>query len=188
MTSSHSTTTTALLEALHFAATKHRDQRRKDVAESPYINHPIRVAQLLASEGGVTDLVTLQGAILHDTVEDTETTPEELEAVFGPEVQQVVAEVTDDKSLPKGDRKRLQIEHAPHLSHRAQQIKIADKTANVEDITTSPPANWSLERRHEYLDWADRVVAGCRGCNPALEERYDSVLAKGRQALELVTP
>ncbi|WP_026072752.1 HD domain-containing protein [Nodosilinea nodulosa] len=173
----------ALLEALHFAATKHSDQRRKDRAASPYINHPIAVARLLASEGGVTDLVTLQGAILHDTVEDTETTPEELESLFGPEVRQVVDEVTDDKSLPKGDRKRLQIEHAPHLSHRAQQIKIADKTANVQDITASPPADWSTERRREYLAWAEQVVSGCRGCNPALEAFYDQVIARGQAAL-----
>jgi (p)ppGpp synthase/HD superfamily hydrolase len=182
------TPTTALLETLHFAAAKHRDQRRKDVAASPYINHPIAVARLLASEGGVTDLVTLQGALLHDTVEDTETTLEELERHFGPAVRQLVAEVTDDKRLPKGDRKRLQIEHAPHLSPQAQQIKIADKTANVHDITASPPANWSLEQRREYLDWAEQVVAGCRGCNPALEAVYDRVLAQGRQALESILP
>jgi guanosine-3',5'-bis(diphosphate) 3'-pyrophosphohydrolase len=177
------TATAALLEALHFAATKHRDQRRKDTEVSPYINHPIRVAQLLASEGGVTDLVTLQGAILHDTVEDTETTPEELERHFGAAVRRVVAEVTDDKSLPKGDRKRLQIEHAPHLSPQAQQIKIADKTANVQDVTASPPTDWSLERRREYLDWTEQVVAGCRGCNPSLEAFYDGVLAQGRKLL-----
>lgn len=176
-------TLAALLEAVHFAAAKHSDQRRKDKAASPYINHPIAVARLLASEGGVTDLVTLQGAILHDTVEDTDTTPEELEDIFGPEVRQVVAEVTDDKSLPKGDRKRLQIEHAPHLSHRAKQIKIADKISNVRNITTSPPADWSIERRREYLDWSEQVVAGCRGCNPALEKIYDQVLAQGRQVL-----
>jgi (p)ppGpp synthase/HD superfamily hydrolase len=173
----------ALLAALHFAATKHSTQRRKDQEASPYINHPIRVAQLLASVGGVTDLVTLQAAILHDTVEDTATTPEELEQHFGPEVRRVVAEVTDDKSLPKGDRKRLQVEHAPHLSPQAQQLKIADKTANVENITSSPPADWSLERRREYLDWADRVVAGCRGCNPALEAYYDEAIARGRATL-----
>jgi guanosine-3',5'-bis(diphosphate) 3'-pyrophosphohydrolase len=172
-----------LLETLHFAAAKHRDQRRKDAAASPYINHPIRVAHLLASVGGVTDLVTLQAALLHDTVEDTATTPEELEQHFGREVQQVVAEVTDDKSLPKGDRKRLQIEHAPHLSRRAQQLKIADKIANVQDVTASPPADWPPERRLEYLNWTERVVAGCRGCNPALEALYDEALAQGRAAL-----
>jgi (p)ppGpp synthase/HD superfamily hydrolase len=184
-TSPTPTVTTALLEALHFAATKHSDQRRKDREASPYINHPIRVAQLLATEGGVTDLVTLQAAILHDTVEDTDTTPEELERHFGPEVRRVVAEVTDDKSLPKGDRKRLQIEHAPHLSPQAQQLKIADKTANVQNIIASPPADWSLARRREYLDWAEQVVNGCRGCNPALEALFDQVLAEGRQMMQI---
>ncbi|WP_052050312.1 HD domain-containing protein [Leptolyngbya sp. KIOST-1] len=188
MTSSALTPTTApaLLEALHFAATKHSDQRRKDKEASPYINHPIRVAQLLATEGGVTDLATLQAAILHDTVEDTETTPEELEQLFGPEVRRIVAEVTDDKSLPKAERKQRQVEHAPHLSAQAKQLKIADKTANVQNITTSPPDGWSLERKREYLDWADRVVAGCRGCNPALEAVYDEVMAQGREALAAV--
>src|SRR5438045_9317391 len=112
--------TTALLKALHFAADKHREQRRKDVEASPYINHPIEVAELLARVGNVTDLVTLQGAILHDTIEDTKTTPEELEEVFGADVRAVVEEVTDDKSLQKDDRKRLQIEHARHLSERAK--------------------------------------------------------------------
>ncbi|MGB3199620.1 MAG: HD domain-containing protein, partial [Nodosilinea sp.] len=142
------------------------------------------VAQLLASEGGVTDLDLLRAAILHDTVEDTETTPAEIERHFGPEVRRIVAEVTDDKSLPKGDRKRLQVEHAPHLSLQAKQLKIADKTANVQNITTSPPDGWSLERKQEYLDWADQVVAGCRGSNPALEAVYDQVIAEGRQALD----
>ncbi|PZV09101.1 MAG: phosphohydrolase [Leptolyngbya sp.] len=175
--------TTALLEALHFSATKHSAQRRKDKEASPYINHPIRVAQLLASEGGVTDLVILQAAILHDTVEDTDTTPEEIERHFGPEVRRVVEEVTDDKSLPKAERKQRQVEHSPHLSSQAKQLKIADKAANVQNITTSPPDGWSLERKREYLDWADRVVAGCRGCNPALEAVYDEIIAQGRQAL-----
>lgn len=179
--------TTALLEALHFSATKHSDQRRKDKEASPYINHPIRVAQLLASEGGVTDLVTLQAAILHDTVEDTDTTPEEIERHFGPEVRRVVEEVTDDKELPKAERKQRQVEHAPHLSPQAKQLKVADKAANVQNITTSPPDGWSLERKREYLDWADRVVAGCRGCNPALEAVYDEIMTKGRQALAAVS-
>jgi (p)ppGpp synthase/HD superfamily hydrolase len=185
-TSTSPTLTSALLEALHFAATKHSDQRRKNKESSPYINHPIRVAQLLATEGKVTDLVTLQAAILHDTVEDTETTPEELDRHFGPEVRRVVAEVTDDKSLPKGDRKRLQIEHAPHLSRRAQQIKIADKMANLQDVIASPPTDWSSERRREYLNWTAQVVAGCRGCNPDLEAVYDAVLAEGQRVLTAV--
>src|SRR5205085_7216934 len=172
-----------LLKALHFAAHKHREQRRKDVEASPYINHPIEVAELLARVGGVTDLVTLQGAILHDTIEDTQTTGAELEAAFGAEVRRVVEEVTDDKRLPKAERKRLQIEHAPHLSARARQIKLADKIANVRGVTQTPPADWPLERRQEYLNWTEQVVAGCRGCNAALEDFYDRVLAEGRRIL-----
>jgi guanosine-3',5'-bis(diphosphate) 3'-pyrophosphohydrolase len=173
----------AILKALHFAADKHRDQRRKDVEASPYINHPIQVAELLARVGGVTDLVTLQSAILHDTIEDTNTKPEELEAAFGPEVRRVVEEVTDDKQLPKEERKQLQIEHASHLSERAKQIKIGDKISNVLGVTQAPPADWSLERRLEYLDWTEKVVEGCRGCNATLESFYDQVLAEGRQVL-----
>ncbi|MDX6498394.1 MAG: diphosphokinase / guanosine-3,5-bis(diphosphate) 3-diphosphatase [Blastocatellia bacterium] len=178
-----SNTIAAILRAIHFAAIKHRDQRRKDAEGSPYINHPIEVAALLAREGGVTDLVLLQGAILHDTIEDTETTREELEEVFGLEVRRVVEEVTDDKHLPKVERKRLQIEHAPHLSEGARQIKIADKISNVQAVTVAPPAEWSLERRQEYLNWTEHVVAGCRGCNAALEDLYDQVLSEGRQVL-----
>ena len=173
----------ALLKALHFAADKHRDQRRKDIEAAPYINHPIEVAELLARVGGITDPVVLQAAVLHDTVEDTRTTPEELEREFGPEVRRVVEEVTDDKSLPKADRKRLQIEHAPHLSSRAKLVKLADKIANVRSVVEGPPADWSLERRREYLSWADQVVRGCRGCNGPLEALYDQVLGEGRRTL-----
>src|SRR5437762_7741677 len=169
-------TIAALLKALHFAAHKHRDQRRKDVEASPYINHPIEVAEILARVGGVTDLVILQAAVLHDTLEDTKTTPEELEAAFGPEVRRVVEEVTDDKRLPKLERKRLQIEHAPHLSARAKQIKLADKISNVRSVTQTPPADWPLQRRREYLDWTEQVVAGLRGCNASLESLYYQLL------------
>ena len=175
-----------LLKALHFAADKHRDQRRKNAEASPYINHPIEVAELLARVGGVTDIVTLQGAILHDTIEDTQTTPEELEEAFGPAVRAVVEEVTDDKTLHKLDRKRLQIEHARHLSDRAKQIKLADKISNVRGVTHTPPAKWPLERRKEYLDWTEQVVAGLRGVNPRLEQLYDELLAEGRAVLNSV--
>lgn len=122
-------------------------------------------------------------AVLHDTVEDTETTPEELEARFGREVRGLVLEITDDKSLPKEDRKRLQIEHAPSRSRKAKLIKQADMIANARDVTLAPPADWSLERRRAYLDWTERVVAGCRGGNPTLERDYDEVLSAGRAAL-----
>ena len=172
-----------LLTALHFAADKHRDQRRKDEEASPYINHPIEVAELLARVGGVTDLVTLQGAILHDTIEDTNTTGAELEAAFGIDVRKVVEEVTDDNTLDKAERKRLQIEHAPHLSERAKHIKLADKIANVRSVTQTPPAKWPLSRRKEYLDWTEQVIAGVRGSNAPLEDFYDEILARGREAL-----
>jgi len=172
-----------LLHALHFAAGKHRDQRRKGAEASPYINHLIEVAELLAREGEITEVVTLQAAILHDTLEDTQTTPQELEALFGPEVRQVVEEVTDNKQFPKAERKRLQIVHAPHLSVRAKMVKLADKISNVRSIIHTPPAEWSLERRREYLDWSERVVTGCRGSNAALERIYDEIVAEGRRIL-----
>jgi (p)ppGpp synthase/HD superfamily hydrolase len=177
------TDTAFLLRALHFAADKHRFQRRKDPAASPYINHPIAVAELLARVGGVTDSVALVAAILHDTVEDTETTPDELEQHFGREVRLVVEEVTDDKTLPSRDRKRLQIEHAVHASSRAKLVKLGDKIANVLDVTHHAPAEWSRERRLEYLAWAEQVVAGCRGANAALEACFDDVVGKGRDAI-----
>ena len=177
------TTVAPLLKALHFAADKHRDQRRKNAEASPYINHPIEVAELLARVGGVTDIVTLQGAILHDTIEDTQTTPEELEDAFGAAVRAVVEEVTDDKTLHKLDRKRLQIEHAPELSERAKHIKLADKIANVRSVTFAPPAKWPLARRLEYLDWTEQVVGGIRGCNPDLERLYSELLDEGRRVL-----
>lgn len=178
-------TVAAILKALHFAAEKHRDQRRKDVEASPYINHPIEVAELLARVGRVTDLVILQSAILHDTIEDTKTTPEELEAAFGAEVRYVVQEVTDDKTLQKEERKQLQIDHAHHLSERAKQIKIADKISNVLGVTQKPPADWSLERRQKYLAWTKEVVKGCRGCNAPLESFYDQILNQGLRVLRV---
>ena len=177
---------TALLTVLRFAAQKHSRQRRKDSDATPYINHPIAVAEILARVGRVTDLAVLQAAILHDTIEDTETTPEEFGEQFGEEVRLLVQELTDDKRLPKQERKRLQIEHAPHLSAGGKQIKIADKICNVADITPTGPVGWPLERKRDYLDWAEKVVAGCRGCNPQLERRFDAVLNEARQLLEAV--
>lgn len=173
----------ALLDALCFAAWKHRDQQRKGVDAAPYINHPIEVAELLARVGGVTDAAVLQAAALHDTVEDTATTPEEIEARFGAEVRRLVEEMTDPPGVPKAEQKRLQEEHAPHLSAGAKQIKIADKISNVRAIAYWPPADWPLARKRAYLDWTERVIAGCRGANPALERRYDEVLRDARARL-----
>lgn len=172
-----------LLEALRFSADKHRHQRRKDRQASPYINHPIEVAEVLSSIGGISDVVTLVAALLHDTIEDTSTTPEELEARFGHEVRRLVEEMTDDKRLPKAERKRLQIAHARGASHRAKLIKLADKICNVRDVTHSPPTDWTASRRAEYLDWCEAVVAGCRGANAALEQHFDRLVAEGRAVL-----
>ena len=141
------------------------------------------MASVLASIGGVDDITTLVATILHDTLEDTKTTGEELEAQFGREIRLLVQELSDDKSLLKADRKRLQIEHAPLLSERAKLIKLGDKICNVRDVTHRPPAHWPLERRREYLDWTERVVAGCRGVSPTLEQYYDRVLREGRELL-----
>jgi guanosine-3',5'-bis(diphosphate) 3'-pyrophosphohydrolase len=175
--------TTRLLVALAFAAEKHRHQRRKDAAASPYINHPIAVATALAVEGGVTDEAILLAACLHDTVEDTETKFEEIEEIFGTEVSNLVRNVTDDKSLEKGVRKQLQIEHAAKSSDKVKQIKIADKLCNIRDITTSPPKDWSLQRRTDYLDWAQKVVSGCRGVNSGLEQAFDDAIKKAVEVL-----
>jgi (p)ppGpp synthase/HD superfamily hydrolase len=175
--------TALLLSAIEFASRKHSTQRRKNVDASPYINHPIAVTHMLAETGRITDVVTLMGAVLHDTIEDTETTPDELEEQFGRTVREIVEEMTDDKKLDKDLRKQLQIDHAPHQSARAKAIKLADKIANVADVTDCPPANWSRGRRIEYLDWTEKVVAGCRGTNEALEKLYDEVLAKARAAI-----
>lgn len=174
---------TRLLEAASFAARKHRDQRRRDAEASPYINHPLAVARVLAAEGGVTDEELLVAALLHDTVEDTQTTCEELEREFGPVVAGLVVEVTDDKDLPKTVRKELQVRHAPRASDVAKQLKIADKICNVRDIASSPPASWSTQRRSEYLDWAARVVEGCRGVNPRLDRLFDEALAEARSSM-----
>jgi len=167
-----------IIEALQFAARKHRDQRRKDREASPYVNHPIDLAHVLCNEAGIEDPVVLAAALLHDTVEDTDTTEQELIGHFGPEIASIVMEVTDDKSLPKARRKRLQVEHAPHASERARLVKLADKICNLRDMAGSPPANWSLERRREYFDWAREVVEGLRGTHPVLERLFDEACAR----------
>ena len=152
-----------LLKALSFAAHKHRDQRRKDAEASPYINHPIALAQVLVGEGGVSDIEVLAAALLHDTIEDTATTGEELEREFGVRIAAMVAEVTDDTALPKTDRKRLQIEHAAQLSDGAKLVKLADKICNLRDVADRPPAQWDLRRRQEYFEWAKKVIDQLRG-------------------------
>ena len=162
-----------ILKAAEFAADKHRNQRRKDVDESPYINHPLSLANVLANEGAVTDPVVLCAALLHDTIEDTHTTAEELTTAFGQSITDVVLEVTDDKNLDKVVRKQLQVEHARHASKQAKLVKLADKICNLRDIAATPPADWSTERKAEYFDWARSVIEGVRGVHPQLEAVFD---------------
>lgn len=183
MTAFHEKDIERILSALKFSAEKHRNQRRKDAEASPYINHPIQVAELLWNVGEVRDIVVILGALLHDTIEDTETSPDEIKKLFGNDVLDLVLEVTDDKRLSKKERKRLQIEHAPLKSIRAKQLKICDKICNVRDVTNSPPKDWPSERRREYLDWTEDVISGVRGTNKKLESLYDEALAEGRKKL-----
>ena len=167
-----------IFRALDFAALKHRDQRRKDSEQSPYINHPIALANVLINEAQVTDPLVIAAAILHDTIEDTETTAAELETVFGAEVAEIVLEVTDDKRLSKDERKRLQVERAAGASPRAKLVKLADKICNLRDMLSAPPAGWSLERRREYFEWAKAVIDQVRGTHAALEDSFDRAYAR----------
>lgn len=177
-----------ILKALDFAAHRHKNQFRKGGDRPPYINHPIQVANLLANEAGEKDPVLLSAAILHDVIEDTadssdekEELIEEIRSLFGEEVLLLTLEVTDDTNLLKPERKRLQIEHAFSISESAKKLKLADKILNVSDITHSPPVGWHLERIIEYFDWAEKVVAGLRGVNKKMEDKFDTVLARARR-------
>jgi guanosine-3',5'-bis(diphosphate) 3'-pyrophosphohydrolase len=167
-----------LLKALSFAAHKHKDQRRRDVSASPYINHPIALANVLCNEGHVTDIDVICSALLHDTVEDTQTTPKELDVEFGNAIRAIVMEVTDDKHLSKEERKRLQIVHAAQVSDQAKLVKLADKISNLRDVADNPPPDWSLQRRQAYFDWAKAVIDQLRGIHPVLEAVFDAAYSK----------
>lgn len=167
-----------VLKATQFAAEKHRHQRRKDAHASPYINHPIALASLLADAGGIDDAEVLCAALLHDTIEDTETTAEELRAEFGDAITAIVLEVTDDKTLPVAERKRLQVVHAAGSSHKARLVKLADKICNVRDLLESPPPSWSEDRRRAYFRWSVEVVAGLRDAHPGLAAIFDDLVRR----------
>lgn len=169
--------------ALNFAAKAHCDQRRKGARAEPYVNHVAEVALLAAEACGGADMDAVVAALLHDTLEDTETTAAELAAAFGPRVAAVVGEVTDDKRLPKAERKRLQIEHAPHASRSAKLVKLADKISNIRSLVASPPDGWTGKRIVEYIDWSVAVVAGLRGINQGLERQFDAAVAAARETL-----
>jgi len=174
-----------ILDAAAFAARKHRQQRRKDADASPYINHPLALADILAREGGIDDAAVLAAALLHDTIEDTETTVEELQDRFGKRVAAIVAEVTDDKRLLKEERKRLQIAKAASKSTEAKLVKLADKISNLRDLISAPPADWPDERRMEYFRWAKEVVSGLRGVNASLEAAFDEAYAEGIRSVAI---
>jgi (p)ppGpp synthase/HD superfamily hydrolase len=164
-----------IAKAFHFAAEKHSDQRRKGTRAEPYVNHVAEVAALLAEHTGGRDTDLIVAGLLHDTVEDVDVTYEEIEKEFGANVAHLVSEVTDDKSLPKAERKRLQIEHAAHASPRAKMLKIADKTANLRTLLESAPPDWTETRITEYFEWSKKVVDNCRGVNTGLEAGFDKL-------------
>lgn len=165
--------------ALDFAARKHAAQRRKGVAQEPYVNHLAEVARLVAEATGGSDPDLVIAALLHDCIEDQGVLEEDLAACFGADVARLVAEVTDDKTLAKEERKRLQVAHAPQLGARARLLKVADKTANLRALTASPPADWSARRRRDYFGWAREVVEACGEIEPGLRAAFDQAWARG---------
>ncbi|GAU91453.1 hypothetical protein RvY_03702 [Ramazzottius varieornatus] len=184
-----------LLRTINFAAQKHSFQRRKDPEKTPYINHPIGVAHILASEGGITDVKVLQAAILHDTVEDTDTTLDEIEEEFGATIRHTVEEVTDKKALSYQERKAHQIARAPLVSERAKLVKLGDKLHNLRDLQRVRPVDWSQERVHQYFIWSGKVIEGLIGTNLPLEEKLrqllateDVILPTERKALSILEP
>lgn len=170
-----------VLKAARFASLKHTGQKRKGAAAEPYINHLIEVAELIASALPEPDSNLICAALLHDTVEDTATTFDEIVTAFGDDVAGLVREVTDDKSLPKAERKRLQVEKAPHKSARAQTLKVADKISNLRAMLFSPPADWELKRKQEYFAWAKRVVDGCAAANPILKAEFEAIVQRAAE-------
>ncbi len=173
-----------LFDAIIFATKKHQGQVRKGAKHLPYITHPLAVAQLIVGIGKVNDRDTLTAAILHDTIEDTITTPEEISKLFGEEVLSIVLEVSDNKSLPREVRKKLQVEHAPQLSYPARLIKWGDKIDNCRDILNDPPEDWSLKRLQNYIQWGFDVLAKIRGTNAPLESTFDKLVRKAEKELE----
>jgi len=162
-----------VLDAAHYAAQKHASQRRKGQSAEPYVNHLIEVAHLVSTVAPEQDTNLVVAALLHDTIEDTGVTAFELVERFGLDVADLVVEMTDDKSLPKAERKRLQIEHAPNMSVRAQVIKLADKISNLRSILASPPADWDYERKREYFECGKKVVDALSQPNPILKAEFE---------------
>jgi (p)ppGpp synthase/HD superfamily hydrolase len=173
-----------LTDAYDLAARRHCGQSRKGASQAPYVNHVIDVAARVARSSHGPDRVLILAAILHDTVEDTDTTPAEIAERFGPEVAALVMEVTDDMSRPKAARRRAQVLGAPGSSDRAKRLKLADKASNLTALAEDPP-DWPKARRADYVDWAVAVIAGYRGVDPRLEAEFDEAVARARARLGL---
>lgn len=172
------------LDALNFAALRHRWQRRKGERGAPYVNHLIEVANILASHG-LEDTDLLCAAVLHDTIEDTDASADEIRQRFGARITSIVLEVTDDDQLPKWEQKLRQVEMAPEMSVPAQNLRVADKISNLRGILTSPPADWSLERKIAYYAWARKVVDGCNRADTGLRRTFYTVHETGSAALQM---
>ncbi|KAK0423814.1 hypothetical protein QR680_008343 [Steinernema hermaphroditum] len=165
-----------VLKAADYAARRHRHQKRKDVSGTPYINHPLGVAYILSDEAKVSDAATLAAAILHDTVEDTKATFDEIKELFGDEICKIVRECTDDKSQPKHARKQAQIDNASKHSHKAKLVHLADKLYNLRDLERATPIGWDKRRVHEYFKWSKQVIAELKGTNDTLEALLDDII------------
>jgi guanosine-3',5'-bis(diphosphate) 3'-pyrophosphohydrolase len=166
--------------AADLAARRHNGMARKGRGSEPYINHLAEVANILAEVTDGADAGLVAAGWLHDTVEDTGTTREELAQKFGERVAALVVEVTDDMSLPKTKRREMQIESAPHKSPGAKLIKIADKISNIRARVHSNPTTEERADLTDYVDWAEQVVAGCRGGNAALDRMFDDTVKLAR--------
>lgn len=161
-----------IVRAAYFAGEKHKDQRRSDKEETPYINHPLELASILVDEGYVDDVNVICAALLHDTIEDTETTFEELESIFGPVVTNIVREVSNDMTLSSTERRIRETENIPGLSHPAKLVKLADKIANIRDISTMPPVGWTLAKKEAYFDFSLSIAERAKDASPLLYEVF----------------
>ncbi len=175
-----------LLNAVIFATKKHQGQKRKGKNQDPYIFHPLNVAKVIMEIGHIVDQDIVIAAVLHDTLEDTTATIKELTKYFGLKVTDIVAEVSDDKSLDKNERKQRQVRHAPSLTYGARVVKLGDKLVNCRDILSSPPAGWSKRRMQEYIQWAFDVIEQIRGTNNYLEAAFDTLVIEAEEQLDFI--
>jgi (p)ppGpp synthase/HD superfamily hydrolase len=173
------------MKAADAAARWHVNQRRKGAAQEPYITHLIEVAALVAEATAGADPNLIVAALLHDAIEDQGVNHEEIAAQFNDDVADLVVEVTDNKKLPKAERKQLQIKNAPKLTPRAKILKLADKISNLRSLATSPPADWPMQRRVDYVIWTTEVVHSLRGASGLLENEFDRAAADAERTIPL---